>query len=86
MSGDKCPRLFWRQIAHILNIFSRQMEAIVYIGQRQVKVLNRGSAIFVSTSLEVSKFFVQLVCEHEDSSPRLVVVIKIASILESPTE
>ena len=43
------------------------LEAIVYIGQRHAKVLNRGSAILDSTILEVSTFFVQLVCEQEES-------------------
>ena len=74
--GLMSKHIFSRQIAPIVYIFSRQMEAIVYIGQRQVKVLNSGSAILDSTISEVSKFFVQLVCEHEGSSLWLVIVIK----------
>ena len=57
------------------------LEAIVYIGQRHTKVLNRGSAILDSTILEVSKFFVQISLR---TRRELVIVVKNASILDSP--
>ena len=57
------------------------LEAIVYIGQRHAKVLNRGSAILDSTILEVSKFFVQISLR---TRRELVIVVKNASILDSP--